>query len=80
MSTSDQNQQVMVKLGQRVTAAIARWRIHDKPIPVKCYEIGVSVCNRNQSAPNMNYIHGTLYKSIHSDSYDPDRLLPGICV
>jgi hypothetical protein len=79
-ASQDQNQQVMVKLGQRVTAAIHKYKVHDKPIPVRCSEIGVSVCNRNKSIPNMTYVHKTLYRNISSDSFDPDRLLPGICI
>ena len=75
-----QNQQVLLKLGQRVAAGIAKYKIHDRPINVKCTEIGAAKTNRNKSVPNMQYVHQTLYKNIIEDSFDPERLLPGICV
>ena len=78
--TSDQNQAVMLKLSRRVIAALAKYKLYEKPVPVKCYEIGVSPCNRNRSVPNMKYVHQSLYKNVDSDGFDPERLLPSICV
>jgi hypothetical protein len=75
-----QNQPVMVKLGQLATSAVQKYKLYDKPICVKPHEIGVSPNNRGKSAPNVNYIVNTLHRNILDDSFDTDRLLPGICI
>ena len=61
----------MLKLSRRVIAALAKYKLYEKPVPVKCYEIGVSPCNTNRSVPNMKYVHQSLYKNVDSTASTP---------
>ena len=50
-----------------------RYRLHDKPVPVRPYEIGVSVNNRSRSVPNMRHCPGRKFQKQNRDVVAPSK-------